>query len=62
MLLFLGSLILFNKNIQNALDKLNPYKPLKIFENFYKDRKNLYQEFKGDRKGYRLAIIELAKH
>lgn len=57
MLLFLGSLILLNKNIQNVLDRLSPYKALKIFENFYKDRKILYQEFKGDKRGYIYLIV-----
>lgn len=56
-LLFLGSFILLNKNIQNALYRLNPYKALKIYENFYKDRKDLYQEFKGDKKGYIYMIV-----
>lgn len=56
-LLFLVSYVLLNKNIQNALDRLNPNKALKIFENFYKDRKDLYKEFKGDKKGYIYMIV-----
>lgn len=56
-ILFLGSLILLNKNISNALERLNPNKALKIFENFYKDRKELYKEFKGDKKGYIYMIV-----
>jgi len=56
----LGSLFLFNiknKNILNALDRLNPNKALKIYTNFYNDRKELYKEFKGDRKGYIYMIV-----
>nr|YP_009254046.1 hypothetical protein [Hypomyces aurantius]ANC62731.1 hypothetical protein [Hypomyces aurantius] len=56
-LLFLGSYILLNKNILNALDRLKPNKSLKIYENFYKDRKDLYKEFKGDKKGYIYMIV-----
>jgi group I intron endonuclease len=56
-LLFLGSYILLNKNILNALDRLKPNKALKIYENFYKDRKDLYKEFKGDKKGYIYMIV-----
>jgi hypothetical protein len=44
-LFFLGSFILLktvNKNIHNALDRLNTNKALKIFVNFYRDRKELY--------------------
>ena len=51
------SFILLNKNISNALDRLNPNKALKLFENFYKDRKELYKEFKGDKKGYIYMIV-----
>ena len=29
----------------------------KIYENFYNDRKKLYKEFKGDKKGYIYVII-----
>lgn len=46
-----------NKNILNALDRLNPNKALKIYINFYNDRKELYKEFKGDRKGYIYMIV-----
>ena len=56
----MGSLFLFNiknKNILNALDRLNPNKALKIYTNFYNDRKELYKEFKGDRKGYIYMIV-----
>jgi len=56
-LLFLVSFILLNKNILNALDRLKHNKALKIYENFYKDRKDLYKEFKEDKTGY---IYELA--
>src|SRR5438034_4019970 len=60
MLLFLGSFFLLNninKNILNALDKLKPNKALKIYTNFYNDIKELYKEFKGDRKGYIYMIV-----
>lgn len=56
----MGSFFLFNiknKNILNALDKLKPNKALKIYTNFYNDRKELYKEFKGDRKGYIYMIV-----
>ena len=59
-LLFLGSFILLktvNKNIYNALDRLKPNKALKIYENFYRDRKELYKLFKGDRMGYIYMIV-----
>lgn len=46
-----------NKNILNALDRLKPNKALKIYTNFYTDRKELYKEFKGDRKGYIYTIV-----
>jgi len=51
------SFFYFNKNLSNALDRLNPNKALKIFENFYKDRRELYKEFKGDKKGYIYMIV-----
>lgn len=56
-MLFLGSFFFINKNLSNALDRLKPNKALKIFENFYKDRKELYKEFKGDKKGYIYMIV-----
>lgn len=59
-LLFLGSFILLktvNKNKYNALDRLNPNKALKIYANFYRDRKELYKVFKGDKKGYIYMIV-----
>jgi hypothetical protein len=46
-----------NKNIINTLDKLKPNKALKVYNNFYTDRKELYKEFKGDKKGYIYIII-----
>lgn len=55
-MLFSGS-IFFNKNLSNALDRLKPNKALKIFKNFYEDRKELYKEFKGDKKGYIYMIV-----
>lgn len=56
----MGSLFLFNtknKNILNALERLKPNKALKIHANFYNDRKELYKQFKGDRKGYIYMIV-----
>jgi hypothetical protein len=56
----LGSFFLIaikNKNMLNALDKLKPNKALKVFTNFYNDRKELYKEFKGDKKGYIYMIV-----
>jgi hypothetical protein len=41
-----------NKNIINTLNKA-----LKVYNNFYTDRKELYKEFKGDKKGYIYIII-----
>lgn len=54
------SLILYslNKNISKVIDRLGgERKPLKIYENFYNDRKKIYKEFRGDRKGYIYVII-----
>lgn len=58
-LLFLTSLILCskNKNISSVLEKLGSHKPLKVYDNFYNDRKKLYKEFKGDKKGYIYVIV-----
>jgi len=59
-LLFLSSYLILktkNQNILNSLDKLKPNKALKIYLNFYNDRKKLYKEFKGDRKGYVYMIV-----
>jgi hypothetical protein len=59
-LLFLAAFIFIgkiNKNIYNALDKLKPNKALKVFLNFYNDRKELYKEFKDDKKGYVYMIV-----
>lgn len=56
----MGSFILLNivnKNITNALDRLKPNKALKTYTNFYNDRKELYMEFKGDKKGYIYMIV-----
>ena len=60
LLLFLGSFILFyiiNKKIINVLDKLKPNRPLKVYNNFYNDRKELYKEYKGNKKGYIYLIV-----
>lgn len=46
-----------NKNIQSVLDKVKPVNPLKIFENFYTDRRTLYKEFKGNTNSYIYVIV-----
>lgn len=56
-MLFLASYILLNKNILGVLERLSPDKPLKVYENFYENRKELYKEFKGDKKGYVYMIV-----
>lgn len=59
-LLFLGIFVFIsitNKNVSKALDRLKPNKALKIYLNFYNDRKELYKEFKDDKKGYVYMIV-----
>lgn len=58
-LLFLISLILYtlNKSISGVLDRMGDHKPLNIYDNFYNDRKKIYKEFKGNKKGYIYAIV-----
>ena len=55
----MGSFIFLykNKNINNVLDKLKPNRPLKVYNNFYNDRKELYKEYKGNKKGYIYLIV-----
>ena len=50
-------LAITNKNILSVLDRVKPGKAIEIYENFYNDRKELYKEYKGDKKGYVYVII-----
>ena len=54
----LSSLPVFrNKHILSVLDKIKPSICLKIYENFYADRKTLYKDFKGDTNSYIYLIV-----
>lgn len=46
-----------NKNILSVLDRIKPINVLKIYVNFYADRKLLYNEFKGDINSYVYVIV-----
>src|SRR6187397_2184650 len=46
-----------NKNIISAIDRIKPGKVLKVYENFYNDRKQLYKEYKGDTKSFIYVIV-----
>lgn len=46
-----------NKNIQSVLDRIKPVNVLKVYENFYADRKILYKDFKGDTNSYIYLIV-----
>lgn len=46
-----------NKNIQSVLDRVKPVNALKVFENFYTDRRTLYKEFKGNTTSYIYVIV-----
>lgn len=46
-----------NQNIQSVLDRVKPVNPLKVFENFYTDRRTLYKEFKGNTTSYIYVIV-----
>ena len=46
-----------NKSIQSVLNKIKPSNVLKIYENFYADRKILYKDFKGDTNSYVYVIV-----
>lgn len=56
--LFMLSLpITANKNILSVIDRIKPVNVLKVYENFYADRKILYKEFKGDTNSYIYVIV-----
>jgi hypothetical protein len=40
-------LAITNKNILSVLDRVKPGKAIKIYENFYNDRKNYIKNIKG---------------
>lgn len=46
-----------NKNILSVIDRVKPGKVLKVHENFYNDRKELYKEYKGDKKSFIYVIV-----
>lgn len=46
-----------NKNIQSVLDRIKPIDVLKVYENFYADRRILYKDFKGDTNSYIYLIV-----
>jgi hypothetical protein len=46
-----------NKNILSVIEKVKPGKVYKVYENFYNDRKELYKEFKGDKKSFIYVIV-----
>ncbi len=46
-----------NKNIQYVLDRIKPINVLKVYENFYSDRKILYKDFKCDSNSYIYIIV-----
>lgn len=56
-MVFFALLVLYskNKNILGVIDRLGDNKPLKVYDN--NDRKKLYKEFKGDKKGYIYVIV-----
>lgn len=46
-----------SQHIQSVLDRIKPTKVLKVYENFYTDRKILYKEFKGNSNCYVYLIV-----
>lgn len=46
-----------NQKIQSVLDKIKPVNVLKVFENFYEDRRVLYKEYRGDTNSYIYLIV-----
>jgi group I intron endonuclease len=46
-----------NKNILSVTEKIKPGKVYKVYENFYNDRKELYKEFKGNKKSFIYVIV-----
>lgn len=46
-----------NKNILSVIDKIKPVEVLKVYENFYNDRKQLYKEYRGVTKSFIYVIV-----
>lgn len=46
-----------NQNIQSVLDRIKPINVLRVYENFYANRKTLYKDFKGDQNSYVYLIV-----
>lgn len=46
-----------NQSIQSILNKIKPTYVLKIYENFYADRKILYKDFKNDTDSYVYIVV-----
>lgn len=53
----MNTVAIVNKNILSVIDRIKPGKVLKVYENFYNDRKQLYKEYKGDTKSFIYVII-----
>ena len=49
--------IISNKGILSILDRVKPINVLKVYVNFYADRKILYKDFKGDTNSYIYVIV-----
>jgi hypothetical protein len=49
--------VISNKNILSILDKIKPINVLKLYENFYADRRILYKDFKDDTNSYIYLIV-----
>jgi len=45
------------KNILSVIDRIKPGKVIKIYENFYADRKELYKEYSGIKKSFLYVIV-----
>jgi hypothetical protein len=50
-------LVFSNPHIRSVLERVKPVNVLKVYENFYKDRKNLYKDFNGDINSYIYVIV-----
>lgn len=50
-------LVFSNPHIRSVLERVKPINVLKVYENFYKDRKNLYKDFKDDTNSYIYIIV-----
>lgn len=46
-----------NQNILSVINKIKPIQVLKIYENFYTDRKELYKEYSGVSKSFIYVIV-----